>query len=225
MENDIQLKNNVANEISAQSAQYPLDGYLLRAENDSANCDDARTPIQSHNPRAFVAMLPAIQGQTFDNHGSYLVSHVKGLSAEQAESILRASFRMGAMAVVVGGSRVRGNAHALSDLDVGFEGLTVSQANRLIKKLNRDKKAGWIQLEETKIVPGNATHHIPRIESPQEFFNRSGVRTHGSRKGEHFSPSGSITCRSDGSIHHIRHDGTVYRILASTHCRAIKIAA
>ncbi|MDR1238567.1 MAG: hypothetical protein LBK27_00475 [Treponema sp.] len=60
---------------------------------------------------------------------------------------------------------------------------------------------GWLQMETTKIVPGNSTPNIERITSPEESFQRSGIRSGGDVKaGQPFGPSGSITAHSDGTI-------------------------
>ena len=141
----------------------------------------------------------------------YLVKNVNGMSSKQAEAILRAAFDKGAAEVVIGGSRVRGDSHLGSDIDVGFVGLTPNQATKLIAKLNKDAAAnGWIPLETTKIIPGNETMHIPKIETPQEFFMRTGVRGPADAKaGQPYFPSGSITTGKDGSISHQLPDETI----------------
>jgi hypothetical protein len=103
----------------------------------------------------------------------------------------------------MGGSRVRtsfglGTFRPDSDLDVGFGCLTVSQAGRVIQRVSR---VGPLQLETTKIVPGNQTPSIPLIQNPEEFFQRSGIRAaNDPQAGQPFQPSGSYTFHPDGSI-------------------------
>jgi hypothetical protein len=85
-----------------------------------------------------------------------------------------------------------------SDLDVGFGSLTVSQAARIIVRITA---IGPLQLEMTRIVPGNQTPSIPLIQSPEEFFQRSGIRSASDpQAGQPFGPSGSYTFHPDGSI-------------------------
>jgi hypothetical protein len=56
-------------------------------------------------------------------------------------------------------------------------------------------------LEETKIIPGNSTEFIATIESPEEFFARSGMRApNDARAGQEYRPSGSHSYSPDGSI-------------------------
>lgn len=131
----------------------------------------------------------------------HLTEHVHGLSEEQARSILDEAFSKGS-SVVFGGSRVRGDFRPDSDLDVGFGSLSKSQAGKLIARQNAKfgDQPGHLQLESTRIVPGNETPNIPRIESPEEFFRRTGVRSDPGREGEPFQPSGSITYNPDGTI-------------------------
>lgn len=56
-------------------------------------------------------------------------------------------------------------------------------------------------MEQTRIVPGNKTDNISLIESPEEFFQRSGIRSGNDLKaGQEYFPSGSITVKPDGTI-------------------------
>ena len=96
---------------------------------------------------------------------------------------------------------MRGDFTPDSDLDIGFGNLNLNQATKLIGKIRKDaRKGGGLKPEETKMVPGNKTDKIDEIQSPEEFFQRSGVRTEGRRKGERFGPSGSLTLNPDGSV-------------------------
>ena len=126
----------------------------------------------------------------------HATENIMGLTAEQARFILKKAFERNST-VVFGGSRVRGNARPDSDLDVGFGSLSTSQAQKIIKQAT---KLGPLKLEETQIVPGNQTRNISRIETPEEFFARTGTRSDPGRVGEPFTPSGSITYTPNGGI-------------------------
>ncbi len=107
--------------------------------------------------------------------------------------------------VVLGGSRVRsffgqGTYRADSDLDIGFnvESLSTSKFKALLKPF---EKTGPLKPEKgVRIFTGNETKNIPKIKSPQEFFQRTGTRTDPGREGEKFFPSGSITLKPNGAI-------------------------
>ncbi|GID90694.1 hypothetical protein Adi01nite_01060 [Amorphoplanes digitatis] len=130
----------------------------------------------------------------------HAIQNVGGLGEAQARMILAEAFKRGS-SVVFGGSRVRGDYTPGSDVDVGFGSLTNNQANKLIKKVNGvDDDPSWLRMEETKIIPGNETPNIPRIESPEEFFARSGNRQPDDKGGAAYTPSGSHTYNPDGSI-------------------------
>jgi hypothetical protein len=122
--------------------------------------------------------------------------------------------------VVIGGSRVRtslgqGAFRADSDLDVGFGNLTVSQAGRVIRAANH---LGPLTLEATKIVPGNQTSSIPRIQTPKEFFQRSGIRGPSDPlAGQPFHASGSYTFYPNGDIMMYPPGGTAAVLLAGSY--------
>ena len=98
-----------------------------------------------------------------------------------------------------GGSRIRGDFNVGSDLDVGFGNLTERQAQRVIKNVNKQELG--LSLEELTIIPGKSTNTIDPIISPEEFFQRSGIRAGGDLKaGQPYYPSGSITVTSDGKV-------------------------
>lgn len=110
-----------------------------------------------------------------------------------------------------GGSRVRGDHHEGSDIDVGFGGLTGNSGNNAVNKITKaaDGAGGGPPVERgIKIFPGNETPNVPKIESPEEFFGRSGTRTEPGREGEPFHPSGSVTYNPDGSVVQTGTDGT-----------------
>jgi hypothetical protein len=127
---------------------------------------------------------------------------IPGLEESQARLLLHEAFRRHST-VVMGGSRVRaafgqGSFRADSDLDVGFGSLSVGQAGRIIHRVSA---MGPLQLEKTRIVPGNQTPGIPLIQSPEEFFQRSGTRSGSDPLAGHsYTPSGSYTFHPDGSI-------------------------
>lgn len=127
---------------------------------------------------------------------------IPGLEEAQARLLLEMAFARHST-VVIGGSRVRvtfgqGTIRPDSDLDVGFGSLTVSQAGRVIHAVTR---LGPLVLESTKIVPGNRLPSIRLIQSPEEFFQRSGIRGPADpRAGQPFQPSGSYTFHLDGTI-------------------------
>jgi RHS repeat-associated protein len=128
--------------------------------------------------------------RSVDEQVSFLVSNVPGAEAKQMRLLVEKAFEKQS-SVVLGGSRVRGSSRLGSDLDVGFGNLTPNQAAKLSERVT---KTGPLQLERTRIVPGNETPNIPKIVSPEEFFQRVGVRAARDVKaGEVFFPSGSVT--------------------------------
>jgi len=126
----------------------------------------------------------------------YLARRIPGLSPAQAGFLLE---RAEPSSVCFGGSRIRGNFCAESDLDVGFGSLSVNQANRIIKACNARVDTGnfTLRLDRTPIVSSFRPNSgaFSTIRSPEEFFGRCGIRscTDGPKAGQPFSPSGSIT--------------------------------
>jgi hypothetical protein len=52
-----------------------------------------------------------------------------------------------------------------------------------------------------RIIPGNETKAVPKIRSPEEFFQRAGIRAETDPPaGEAYLPSGSVTVTPDGQI-------------------------
>jgi hypothetical protein len=99
--------------------------------------------------------------------------------------------------VTFGGSRVRGNYTPASDLDVGFDGISPTQAGKIIDKAS--KVEGGLVLERTKIVGGNKPPNLSRINSAPEFFAESGARDYAASDGSMtYGLSGSITVTKDG---------------------------
>ena len=141
----------------------------------------------------------SIQLASREKQAAFLSEHIPGLSRAQAETILDQAHSRGS-SVVFGGSRIRGDYGANSDLDVGFGSLTQRQAQRVVRNINRLGEG--LQIEaDIPIVPGKSTPTVSRILSPEEFFQRSGVRAGGDLKaGQPYYPSGSITVTTDGRI-------------------------
>lgn len=143
-----------------------------------------------------------IQITDIDEQAEFLSKAVNGLPKEQAKVILEIA-KNSNTSVVFGGSRVRGDFHDGSDIDIGFGHINANKAGKIIKKIN-DKSQninGALNPEPTRIVPNNETPNIQRIESPEEFFQRSGVRADKDEKaGQPYVPSGSITVDTDGTI-------------------------
>jgi RHS repeat-associated protein len=148
------------------------------------------------SPTAMVDPLGLDTRGPTDEQVQHAVKNIMGLTEDQARLIMTKAFDRDS-SVVFGGSRVRGNAGPNSDLDVGFGSLSKAQAGKIIKQAS---DAGPLALEKTQIVPGNGTSNLPTIQSPEEFFSRSGQRSDPGRQGEPFSPSGSLTYNPDGSI-------------------------
>ena len=139
-----------------------------------------------------------LQLDSLDAQANFLSTHIPGLTPTQASSILDSAFTRDSSAVF-GGSRVRGNFTDLSDIDVGFGSLTQRQAQRVIGAINGEGHA--VPMERLPIVPGKSTPTIPEIVTPEEFFQRSGIRAGGDpRAGEPFFPSGSVTVTGDGRV-------------------------
>jgi hypothetical protein len=136
------------------------------------------------------------------NVGIQASKYVAGLSREQAQFILETA-RKGQhpTSVTFGGSRVRGNYGPASDVDIGFDELTMNQATKLIGKIRRNaRETGGVMPEEFQIVPGRSVQGAAPIQSSAEFFQRSGIRTAGPRAGEPFGPSGYVTFTPNGRV-------------------------
>ncbi|MBH0331109.1 hypothetical protein ABH14_15075 [Brevibacillus brevis] len=133
-----------------------------------------------------------------DEQLDWLENNIPGFHRGQGQILLEGAYSRNS-SVVFGGSRIRGNYSETSDLDVGFDNLSPSQASKLLKKA--DKVEGGLPIEKTIIVPGNSTPNIPKIESPEEFFQRTGQRLFPDSRGDmSIKPSGSITVKPDGKI-------------------------
>ena len=169
------------------------------------NTTTTTTPSDSGSTTTTEAKI--IQTSGIEEQLDYLTENIPGLSKEQAKVLLEGAYDKDS-SVVFGGSRVRGNYTEQSDLDVGFGSLTKNQASKLLNKAG--KVEDGLNLEQTKIIPGNETPTISIIKSPEEFFQRSGDRffidngekifTTNSKGESTYGPSGSITVTPDGQI-------------------------
>jgi hypothetical protein len=133
-------------------------------------------------------------------------SMVPGLTEAQARVLLEGAFNPNKpVEVVLGGSRVRsyfgeGTFRPDSDLDIGFNAkMKNNQVDRILDSFDAE---GPLQSERgIRIFSGN-NPPSGLIESPQEFFQRSGVRGPfpPERAGEPFGPSGFISFHPDGTV-------------------------
>ena len=133
-------------------------------------------------------------------------SMVPGLTEAQAKVLFEGAFNPNKpVEVVLGGSRVRsyfgeGTFRPDSDLDIGFN--SKMKNHQVDGILDAFDAQGPLQSERgIRIFSGNKPPS-GRIDSPQEFFQRSGVRGPfpPERAGEPFGPSGFISFHPDGTI-------------------------
>lgn len=108
--------------------------------------------------------------------------------------------------IVFGGSRVRGNSTNLSDLDVGFDGITQNQLYDISNKYNKQffgssQSAAPGAIKDKFILTGNTGNTFPEIKSPEEFFMRSGNRHYSDKEGIPYIPSGFISVDGLGNVH------------------------
>ena len=117
------------------------------------------------------------QNKFLDERVQFLSENVSGLTSEQAKVILERGQQKNT-SIVIGGSRVRSNCTDSSDIDIGYGNLSVNQTGKTNKKIARDSQniEGSLDLENTIIFPGNCTSKIPVVQTPEEFFQREGIR-------------------------------------------------
>ncbi|MES9955089.1 MAG: hypothetical protein ABW104_19820 [Candidatus Thiodiazotropha sp. 6PLUC2] len=133
---------------------------------------------------------------------AFLSKHVPGLTTKQATLILEQGLKRNST-VVFGGSRIRGDFSIGSDVDVGFGSLSEKQAQRIIKRVNKaaEENPGFLKMEELTIISGKSTKTIETISTPEQFFQRAGIRAGGDLKaGQPFAASGSITVNPNNNI-------------------------
>ncbi len=157
-------------------------------------------------PNKLITSPTTIKTNGIAEQASHLADMVPGMSNKQATALLEAAFEpRKPVEVVIGGSRVRnffgkGEFRLDSDLDIGFNATKMknSKINRILNSF--DEAGDLVSERDIKIFSGNK----PKsgiIESPQEFFQRSGIREFPpSRAGEPFVPSGYISINPDGTI-------------------------
>jgi RHS repeat-associated protein len=161
---------------------------------------DAATKAKGYTSKSVFAKFgkaTTIATKGIDEQAEFLAKNIPGLSKEQARDILQEGFKRNS-SVVFGGSRVRGDFTPGSDIDVGWGNMSKSQAQDVIKKLNRQYD---LKLEKLEIVKGRKTDTIDPITTPEEFFQRSGIRAGGDLKaGQPYAASGSVTVLPSGEI-------------------------
>ncbi len=144
----------------------------------------------------------------------WAAANIPGADVDQMLLIAFKSFQKGS-SFVLGGSRARsffqgqklyrdkGESDVMpeaSDLDVGYGNLSVDEAAELNAEAARQ---GPLPIEQFPIVPGMKTKKVPRMESPEEFFHRSGDRSDNDPKSKiepQYSPCGSVTFAPNGEI-------------------------
>lgn len=141
-----------------------------------------------------------------DEQVGHITQMVPGLEVAQAKALLQSAFNPNKpVEVVIGGSRVRsffgeGSFRPDSDLDIGF---AAKMKNHQIDNiLDAFDSAGALKSERgIRIFSGNNPPSGP-IVSPQEFFQRSGIRGPfpPERAGQPFGPSGFISVHPNGTI-------------------------
>ncbi|MBL8506953.1 MAG: hypothetical protein JNM11_00705, partial [Chitinimonas sp.] len=141
-----------------------------------------------------------------DEQVGHITQMVPGLEVAQAKALLQSAFNPNKpVEVVIGGSRVRsffgeGPFRPDSDLDIGF---AAKMKNHQIDNiLDAFDSAGALKSERgIRIFSGNNPPSGP-IVSPQEFFQRSGIRGPfpPERAGQPFGPSGYISVHPNGTI-------------------------
>ncbi len=149
------------------------------------------------NAPAIPPSVRQLQLKSVDEQAKFLAENVPGLTQDQAKLLLSEAQKRNS-SVVIGGSRVRGNHRPDSDLDVGYGNMSSTQAKKVNDKVSNH---GPLKLEETRIVPGYESEVIPKITTPEEFFQRSGVRgLRDPKAGQPYAPSGSITVTPQGEV-------------------------
>lgn len=191
--NSIALDSNLARlDVRTQNVSYGI------------NPDGTTFPIRTAATNNLITEKTIIKTKGIDEQVSLIANMVPGLKRAQAEALLRASFNTDKpVEVVLGGSRIRnffgqGEFRAtgdnISDLDIGFN---AKMSNRQVDRiLDQFDSAGSLKSEKAiKISSGNKPPS-GYIESPQQFFQHSGLRYDGTP----YRPSGYISVHPDGTI-------------------------
>jgi len=161
------------------------------------------------SPLAENSKVTKVLTKSLDEQVGVVSDAIPGLGREQAKVLLEAARARGT-GIVFGGSRVsrhfgRGAFKPTSDLDIGFtEELSSNQVKRILNKFDN---AGPLKAERAiRVIPLN-----PKISTPEEFFQRSGIR-HANDGKTFFGPSGSITAYPDGRVTFISPQDIDFRI-------------
>ena len=139
---------------------------------------------------------------SLNEQAKFLSNSIEGLSVAQAKIILEAGASKNT-SIVIGGSRVRGDNSSTSDIDIGFGSLNANQAWKAIQQIQKKSNQldSSLKLEETRITPGNSTKSIATIKSPEEFFQRNGIRGAKDEKaGQVYFGSGAVSVFPDGKV-------------------------
>jgi hypothetical protein len=153
--------------------------------------------------------LAILKAAKMDDVIHLVLQNIKGITDEQARFLLERVHAEGGT-IVFGGSRVRGDpkvddlGRVLSDLDVGFEGLTQNYITKIVNKFNKtftgSSQGSNCIIGHTWIYPGSQPRSIPEIMTPEEFFTRFGIRADGRNIGKSFGPSGHVKVSPDDTI-------------------------
>ncbi len=164
--------------------------------NSAASKADNPRPSVFDNYESDKPTVLDYQDKSLTERAQFLSDNVAGLTPEQAEIILKRGQKR-ETSIVIGGSRVRGDHTDSSDIDIGFGNLSKSQTQRIFNEITGDSQnlEGGLRLERTKICPGNCPPSMSDpIKSPEEFFQREGIRADRDDKaGQPYKPSGSIS--------------------------------
>lgn len=162
--------------------------------------------IQLGTGGSIVARETILTGLTRTQQVEVLVSNVEGMTATQANKLLDLLEKYKPNRIVIGGSRVRGNSNAASDLEVGFDGITQNKVYSFANDYNKasygsSQYKGPGAIKDQFIFSGNKPNTLDKILSPEEFFMRSGIRNAGDLNGgSPFGPSGYISIDQAGTI-------------------------
>jgi hypothetical protein len=153
-----------------------------------------------------VSRQTILSGLTREQQVEVLVSNVEGLTVNQANKLLDLLQKYKPNRIAIGGSRVRGNSNANSDLEVGFDGLEQNKVYSFANEYNKSMHGssqykGPGAIKDQFIFTGNKPNTLPKILSPEDFFMRSGIRNAGDLNGGNpFGPSGYISIDQSGTI-------------------------
>jgi hypothetical protein len=204
-ESEAQKNRQAEDQLGAETVT--VIGNLKRDFPNSRTAQEA-CPVAAAGQQDVKALLAAAKA------AKWAAANIPGVKADQMFEIFYFAFSRGST-VVVGGSRVRtfySNKVPYSpdevphsensDLDVGYGSLNAGQVSACRMRASEVKPG--LPIEDSLIIRGN-TIGKKEIESPQEFFQRSGERSPMDEKRktkgiERYYPSGSVTFSPDGDI-------------------------